>query len=240
MELIKRKILIETGISRKSDTSYGLMTASTFNFNILLTQNIDDMGLYIDLPTYNQIPEYTILVDKLNNNGFSYPFMGGVTPPSVIFNEYNKFYRGDNSDVGDWFVGGGQISGWTDSKLNDLKSYNVNSRFIPNFDIDSGVYSNYLGETINGVSRVTNRESDINGKTEYVFDAENDVNIGTMNQTTGIRYVDNSGITPPVTTTEGEITDKPSIVSVSNTSMYYIGEGWNETNTSLSSLSKHT
>jgi hypothetical protein len=48
MELIKRKILLETLTSRVHDSTYGTITASTININLFLTQNMDNMGMFTD------------------------------------------------------------------------------------------------------------------------------------------------------------------------------------------------
>jgi len=239
MELIKKKILIENGLSRKSDSTYGTMTATTFNINIMLTQDVDNMGLYTDTPIYNVIPDYTILIDKLNTNGFSFPFMNGVTLPSTILNGFNKDMRYDNSTDSDWFVGGNEMSGITNSRVNTLQSYNKNNRFIPNFNISDESYENYLGNTINGVSRVTEITTGISGSTKYVFDAESDINIGTDSQISGLRFIDfNSGTLNNRVVSEKIKGEKASASKVKNTAVYYIGEGWNMTNTSLSALTK--
>jgi len=239
MELIKRKILLEHGISRKSDTTYGTMTATTFNFNIMLTQDMDNMGLYTDFPFYNEIPDYTILIDKLNSNGFSFPFMSGVTPPSIILSGFTRCMRHDNAIADDWFDGGTPISAYTSSRMNTLQSYDKNNRFIPNFNITDEPYINYLGNSVNGVSRITNINTSSTGSTQYTFDAENDTNIGTVNQTTGLRFTDfNYRTLWPRIRTKKIVGERAEVTRVSNTSVYYIGEGWNDTNTSLSAITK--
>jgi hypothetical protein len=64
----------------------------------------------------------------------------------------------------------------------------------------------------------------------YVFDTENDVNLGTNTQTTGIQYRDYSG------TTTLMVNGVNTLIPL--TSFRFIGEGWNETNVSLSALTK--
>lgn len=222
MELIQKKILLEQNISRNADASYGNLTASTFNINIFLTQDIDNMGLYTDINFENVIPNYLILIDKLNNNGFTFPFMGGATLPSLILSGFTKNIRHDNAISNDWYSGGNPISGMTNSRINLLQSYNKNNRFIPNFNINEEQYVNYLGLSISGVSRVTNISTSTSGSTDYVFDTKNDINIGTQSQNTGLLFSDLNTF----------------VSKQANTSMYYIGEGWNKTNTSLSALTK--
>lgn len=48
MELIKRKILLEDLTSRKEGITYGTITGDSIYINILLTQTIDDMGMFTD------------------------------------------------------------------------------------------------------------------------------------------------------------------------------------------------
>ena len=50
MEVIKRKILLENSIDRTFNSpNWGVMTADTFYINVMITQNIDDMGLFTDM-----------------------------------------------------------------------------------------------------------------------------------------------------------------------------------------------
>ena len=51
MELLKYKINLDESIDRNSNSqTWGSITANTFYVNIFLTQNIDDMGLFTDMP----------------------------------------------------------------------------------------------------------------------------------------------------------------------------------------------
>ena len=49
MDVIKRKILLETLTDRSNSSTYGTITADTIDINIFLTQNIDDMGMFTDM-----------------------------------------------------------------------------------------------------------------------------------------------------------------------------------------------
>jgi len=90
MEVIKRKILLENSIDRNIDSqTWGSLTASSFSINIQLTQTIDDMGLFTDIEFIPKTdielqPDYSLLINKLNENGFTFPFMSGVVP--IYFN----------------------------------------------------------------------------------------------------------------------------------------------------------
>src|ERR1035437_5445976 len=83
---IKRKILLENSTDRTFNSpSWGIMTASTFYINVMLTQDMDDMGLFTDMnyiQTANNAyvaPDYSLLINKLNLSGITFPFMTGAT-----------------------------------------------------------------------------------------------------------------------------------------------------------------
>jgi hypothetical protein len=221
MEIIKRKILQEDYIDRNYNSpTYGTLTATTFYINVMLTQNIDDMGMFTDiiyLPNFigqNTPVDYSILVEKLSSSGFTFPFMIGITPQSVPV--LDDDIRGTGLTQSDRYSTSNMtITAQTESKLEDVKSYSNVNQYELNFNTDNELYVNFSGETINGVNRVTQ----LGLETKYVFDVgSNDVNIGTTNQKNGLLYVDNSATT--------------------NTTVSYIGQGWNETTLSLSAITK--
>lgn len=235
MEVIKRKILLEDSIDRSNDSNkWGTITASTFYLNILLTENVDDMGLFIDsdfIPKdkTNGAVDYSVLVSKLNTLGYTFPFMAGASPqPLTNVGGTDKVtLRLPDSVESDYYVFGNlPITGNTDSKIEDVKSYKANNQFRINFNTSTETYVNYNNLTIMGVDRIKSMgEPKI-----YVFDTENDVNLGTNNQTTGIQYRDYSGTT--------KLNVNGSIKYVPLSTFRFIGEGWNETNVSLSALTK--
>lgn len=235
MEIIKRKILLEDSIDRSNDsTKWGTITASTFYLNILLTQNVDDMGLFIDSEFIAQdkahsVVDYSVLVSKLNTLGYTFPFMTGAMPQTLtnIGGTDKVTLRLPNSTEQDYYVFGNlPITGNTDSKIEDVKSYKSTDQFRINFNTATETYVNYNNLTVMGVDRIKSMgEPKI-----YVFDTENDVNLGTNTQTTGIQYRDYSG------TTNLMVNGVDTIVPL--TSFRFIGEGWNETNVSLSALTK--
>ena len=235
MEIIKRKILLEDSIDRSNGSAkWGTITASTFYLNILLTQNVDDMGLFIDSEFISQdkvngVVDYSVLVSKLNTLGYTFPFMTGAMPQilSNVGGTDKVTLRLPNSTESDYYVFGNlPITGNTDSKIEDVKSYKSNNQFRINFNTATETYVNYNNLTVMGVDRIKSMgEPKI-----YVFDTENDVNLGTDTQTTGIQYKDYSG------TTTLMVDGVDTIVPL--TSFRFIGEGWNETNTSLSALTK--
>lgn len=191
MELIRRKILLEDLTSRKPGVLYGTITASSIYIKVMLTQNMDNMGLFSD-------SDY---IEKID---------GTAIKP---YNYYSE---------------GGIISGLTGSRLSEVKTYNRNTPYVVDLDVDTSTYFNYKGIEINGVTRVTN----LNGPTGYTFDSEDNTYIGTTGQTTGILYNDYESIREIVNQ------DTNQIKLIPLTEVQFKSEGWNETNTSLSGLTK--
>ena len=235
MEIIKRKIFLEDSVDRNYDSpNWGTVTATTFYLNVLLTQNIDDMGLFIDEPfipsdiNYGPV-DYTILKEKLQSLGYTFPFMTGVQPQPINYvtgtDKYTLRLTGANES--DYYVFGNlPITGNTDSKIEDVRSYNANNPYRINFNTATETYTNYNNVTVIGVDRIKSMgEPKI-----YVFDAENNADLGTDNQVTGIQYKDYSGTT--------NVLIDNILTAVPITTFRFIGEGWNETNTSLSALTK--
>lgn len=235
MEVIKRKIFLEDSIDRTyGSATWGSVTASTFYLKVLLTQNMDDMGLFIDehfIPAdknYGPV-DYTILKQKLQSLGYNFPFMTGAQAQPITnvtgTDKYTLRLTGANES--DYYVFGNlPITGNTDSKIEDVRSYDSNNPYRINFNTATETYTNYNNITVLGVDRIKSMgEPKI-----YVFDTENDANLGTDNQITGIQYKDYSG------TTRITVNGLTKIVPL--TTFRFIGEGWNETNTSLSALTK--
>jgi len=237
MKVIKRKILLENSINRTDKSSkWGTISASTFYINVFLTQNVDDMGYFTDIdfiPKEKGVktqPDYTILIDKLSASGITFPFMTYPSSPIMIgmAGTTKIVNRIPSSVASDYYnFGNLVISGSTDSKIEDVRSYNRLNPYRINFNTSEETYSNYNNVSINGISRIkTMGEPRI-----YVFDTVLDSNLGTPNQIYGLQYHDYTGITRTVKI-NGQRTELPL------TNFSYIGEGWNETNTSLSALTK--
>lgn len=237
MEIIKRIISLEPATVRYSGgtSTYGTVTADTFYINVMLTQNIDDMGLYSDISfipestASNDQPDYTILINKLVSSGLTFPFMYGTQPPAPTGTVDNTDIRVVGEELSDYWAYASKISGYTDSKKTDVRSYSDTQNYITGFDVDKTTYTNYIGNTIDGRSRITAQST---SASTYVFDANFDANIGTPNQTTGLLYTDFSGQTRLVINELGQAFNIPV------TRVEFKGEGWNETNTSLSAITK--
>lgn len=190
MELIRRKILLENLISRKPGVLYGTMTASSIYINVMLTQNMDNMGLFTD-------SDY---IESTDDNVIT---------------------------VSDYYKQGSIINALTDSKLTDLKTYNRLTPYSKDF-IKTETYTNYLGNTINGVSKITT----LDGPTGYTFDAIDDEFIGTTAQTSGLLYFDSERERGVL----NQYTNQDKFIPT--TTVQFKSEGWNQTNTSLSALIK--
>jgi hypothetical protein len=130
--------------------------------------------------------------------------------------------------VEDYYKQGGMVTGLTDSKLTIVKSYNRDNPYVIDFDVDKNTYVNFTGESIDGVSRVTS----LSGPTGYTIDGNNDSFIGTTAQTSGILYNDYKERRKIINNDTGDE------VFIPKTTFQYQSEGWNETNTSLSAITK--
>jgi hypothetical protein len=235
--VIKRKILLEDSVDRTINSpTWGVMTATTFYIKINLTQNIDDMGMLTDIeyiPKDNATtsqPDYTLLVDKLSASGITFPFMdGAVSPKMTGITKTNKAtLRMPDKIVSNYYVyGNTPVTGLTESRIDELKSYDSLNEYKVGLDMYTDTYNNYKNILLNGVSRVHS----IDEPRIYVFDTINDTNIGTDNQVYGIKFLEYTGKTRDVV-----IDNLQSTINL--TSFRYISEGWNETNTSLSATTK--
>jgi hypothetical protein len=235
MEVINRKILLEDSIDRNFNSpTWGTVTATTFYLNIMLTQSMDNIGIYSDIEFFEKsltsaTPDYTILIDKLNTSGFTFPFMSGSEPIledlSITEEKTLRIPRKLETDYYNYL--NLRISGYTDSKIEDVRSYNNNNPFRIGFDVAKDEYFNYQNTLVDGINRV----KELGNPSKYVFDTVNDTNLGTPNQVYGIQYSDYSGSTRQI------IVDGVS-VRVPLTEFMFIGEGWNMTNTSLSAITK--
>lgn len=236
MEVIKRKILLEEAIDRNySGNTWGTVTATTFYLNIQLNQTIDDMGLFTDinyLPKQkNGLVNYSILIEKLEDLGVSFPFINGTVPidfSSILTPTDRAVLRLPTKPLSHYYYyGNNPLTGSTDSKIDDVRSYKKGEPYIAGFNINEETYLNYKNIVINGVDRVTN----ISEPKIYVFDTTADLSIGMPTQTTGIQYKDYSASTiSAILLPEG--------IDLPTTTFRFISEGWNQTNTSLSAIMK--
>lgn len=237
MELIKRKILLEDSIDRSNNSvNWGKLTADTFYINVFITQNADDMGLFTDIEYFSattdtsNVVDYSILIEKLASSGLTFPFMSTETPylTNTLTPTEEKTIRKPFSIESDYYnYLNLRLSGYTDSKIDDVKTYKKTEKLKANFNMGVETYNNYQNITIDGVDRIVSISEPI----VYVFDTPVDINIGSENQVYGLQYMDYSASTRVV-----NIDGLKYRIPV--TKVNYIGEGNNETNTSLSALTK--
>lgn len=237
MEVVKRKILLEESIDRSFNSpTWGVIVASDFYINVLLTQNIDDMGLFTDMSfisgstSSQDQPDYTILINKLSASGITFPFMTSAPPPVLtgLTGTASLDLRIPGKPVSLYYnYGGLTITGNTDSKIEDLRSYNASNPFQIGFDMTKSSYFYYNGVSVNGHSRVLSMSE----PKIYVFDTLIDGNTGTLNQVYGIAYTEYTGQTRVVTINGSNVT-------IPLTTFNYKGQGWNDTDMSLSALTK--
>jgi len=239
MELLVKKILLEDSTDRNNgSTTWGVMTAHTFYINILLTQSMDNMGIFADVEFLaktktKSTPNYSILETKLNGLGAKFNFMTGGT---ATFNPYSltdrEILRIPGNDVTTYYNYplinslNFKITGYTDSKIEDLRSYKISNPFQVGFDMERTNYYNYVNTLINGVSRIYS----MGEPRIYVFDTPADSTLGQPTQVNGLQYIDYTGKTRPLSTNNNG--------TIPITQFSYVCEGINMTNTSLSALTK--
>jgi hypothetical protein len=236
METIKYKILLEDSIDRTDSSNWGQLTATTFFLKVFLSQNIDDMGIFTDISyisgntSSSSNIDYTILTNKLTSIGLKFPFMTGATAFNITGDtETDKLtIRFIDKQASDYYnYGNLVITGETNSKIEELKSYNNLKKYIPGFEMIKEDYLNYKNESISGVSMVVS----VGEPNVYAFDAINDIKIGTDSQAGGIAYKDYTGITNTFIIDGVRYT-------IPVTRFNFKGQGRNETNVSLSALTK--
>jgi hypothetical protein len=182
--------------------------------------------------------DYTILIDRLQTSGITFPFMFGITPtmlaPTATNINASPYTRYSGATVDQWFQSAGFISGFTNDKLNTVKSYNAQDLYIPYLVINSENYTNYLTTPIaSGVTMVFQDAEPIT----YVVDAAaftplDLAIIGTDAQTTGLKYDTYATEFYSIINLDNSQTIKPK------TTVRYVGEGWNDTNVGLSAMTK--
>lgn len=171
------------------------------------------------------------LINDLQSSGFTFPFMFGITPqmlnPTFTNISNSPYTRFSGATVDQWFFSGGFVSGFTNDKLNLVRSYDAADLYNPAIINDAENYDNYFGVFISGVTKVVDDGNPI----IYAVDAESQPPffqvIGTNAQTTGIRYKTYSDETYPLVDFDNNITLKPK------TEFRFVSEGWNDTNVDL-------
>lgn len=247
MEIINKKINLENLRSRVKGVTYNTLTASTINIPILITNSVDDMGVFSDVefvPYINGVVDYTILNDKLSIlfSGQTFDFQ---TSPFVAINslEYEYFVRDINKILDDYFNDGYLISGQTESRKSEVRSYELGNQFSIGYITDNGVYINYDTNNINYVNKVLSVNPLI-----YVIDGNDDLNLGSDLQNGGFIFIENQALINSslinnsflLNGDNGESLTNDLDVTLTNdlTIIKYKNEGFNNTNSSLNALAK--
>jgi hypothetical protein len=119
--------------------------------------------------------------------------MVGGQPMNITLTDSQKIdIRVPNKPLSHYYYyGNNPLTGSTDSKIDDVRSYRKDDPYVAGLNINEETYVNYQAISIDGVNRITNAgEPKI-----YVFDAADDLNIGSPNQISGIQYKDFSAST---------------------------------------------
>ena len=245
MEIVRKKILLEDLIDRTYNSPvWGVIPSELKDkfiyLNIMLTQSMDNMGIFADIEYFpksniTSVPDYGILKEKLavlRIDGFNFMTGGTYTTnpfsltnkeilriPQIPLSGYSN-YPGPNSL---YF----KITGYTDSKIEDLRSYDAKIPFKIGFDIEKSIYYNYVNLAISGVSRIHSMAE----PRIYVFDTPTGSTLGTPNQVNGLQYIEYTGKTRQVI-----LNGINSTIPI--TQFNYGCEGVNMLNSSLSAITK--
>jgi hypothetical protein len=237
MEIIKRKILLEDSTDRDyNSTNWGYLKTSIneFYINIFLNQSMDDMGMYLDMEYVpkngSPLPTgfYSILTSNMTG-GTTYTFMSGTQPLMNPYTAFDNLTLRNPLKVGSDYYSQQHlvITGMTDSKIEDVRTYAAGDPYRVNLPVEQGQYRDYTNTTYFGVSKIKS----VAEPKVYVFDTIDDVDLGTVNQIYGLRYLDYTGRTRTITYNNRRFIDNVTEFS-------YIGQGLNMTNMSLSALTK--
>jgi len=220
MDIIKKTILIEDFTSR-DEKSYSAITGDTIYFNIFLSQNIEDIGVFTSIYFDGNLdvdnpPNYKILTNKLTNLGILFPFMSGGVPPTVTLSDDRQLYLrvSGKPDTGYYTSQIFTVTGITDNKLNTTQSYDNTNKYVVDFNL-----SDDQGKYYTGISSIS-----VNS-TGYTLSAIVDPsNPNKFIAGTGISYISNSDSTVPVIVND-DITNDVLLALFS-----FKGEGWNVNN----------
>ena len=256
MQIYKKKILLEDYISRDKLTwgqytwdlpGNGFTTGvnssgvsdKAFTVNVFITQDSDDMGIAtdIDYKPYGGKPldpnVYKQLNTKLIDLGLNFPFMGNYNAvPLIPKNEYEPDIRWPDKPLTDYFEPGISISAYTNDRIDEVKSYDLINKYIPMFNMSSEVVDDYQGNSHTSIDRVIsdNNLDPINyiigGDDSETIDENNpnpQLGLFFKTYTSKTRFVENE--------TYGRF-------PIDVTELYYKGQGFNETNSSLSAMTR--
>lgn len=207
------------------DFNWGEIVKESFNVNVFLTQNIDDIGIYVDTDYVDLPPDYSILEYFYSNvyTGSSYSGLTYTAPLShnVVFTgpysiDQSLLYRLRGQTVADYYYSGGTVTGLTSSLLDTVKTYKNATPYQVGTNLNTDPTQYFTG-TLSLTS----------GSTSYVLDASI-----TDPFNTGIRYLDEN-----IKRTVFDSTFNMDII-INKTMFQYDAPGWNSSNISLSANTK--
>ena len=242
MKVIKRRILLESLISRYSGSTYGTITATTISLIVPLTQDIKDLGMVHSLdyipkgtvaPDTNKLVDYSELINLLKSKGLNVfnfslkPNANFTTTKSTL----NPDIRNAGYDITSYLSNGIDISGYTESRIENSHSYGFtgDSRLIVGRNVDSVAYYNFTGGTLVGLNKViSNNNKNPLIYTEFASSA--DANFGS----TKPPYQENGILFMSVTAnTNNRYAIIDDFDETSITKMFYRGQSFNLTNVGL-------
>lgn len=224
METIKRKISLDEYLVKESgNNKWGLYKWSLEPYKSNFTLGTDSYGELVPSLSLN-----IFITQEADDMGIgtNMDFTANTTA-TTIMNQYTPDIRYENKDLNDYFVPSIFITGTTSDRLNLVKSYSMTQIYQTGFNMsmESNVNTpNYPGNPYSAVNRVVS--NDDNMPITYIINGNDIENIDPNNPNpgVGIFYKTYSGITND---SGGALTE-----------MYYKGEGFNETNTTLSAITK--
>lgn len=192
----------------RKKNTWGQMTATTFYVNVFFKQNMDDMGIGTDIE-----------------------FTADTTTPTIM-NPYTPDVRYVNKTLSDYFTPSLFITGYTRDKLDLVKSYSQIQPYQTGFNMSSEIVDDYQDNQYTAVDRVVTNDNQM--PITYIIGGDDNeiINVNNPNQNRGIFYKTYSGLTRPI------VDSVTGNISIPVTEMYYKGEGFNNTNTTLSAITK--
>ena len=168
MKIIKKKISL-LSMRNYTHNGYGGLKSRYLYFDVFLDHTFDLIGLFG--------------LDDMN-----YECENCTSPPQYQYNPITDKDKRVSNNPFDYYHHGNRINATIDSRLDNYKTYRLNNPYQVNFDIKTDNYINYQGVNINGSSRITSQSND---DTIYTIDGNNDSNLGTDNQLSGLLYKTN-------------------------------------------------
>ncbi len=157
------------------------------------------------------------------------PFSATTTIPVLTGETFNTRIPG--IPVDDYYHHGGTLSGTCKSRLSECQTYGA-TQYVNNFPISIRDYVDSNGDLIsNGVTQVFDFTSNI-GSRYTILGNQSDPNFGTTAQTNGIYFEDD------FTSFRNYRNDLKQEKNITKTSFYSYNEGTNQSNTSLSAITK--